>query len=68
MGNHESPCSARTAEQGPSWVMSYFSARLTAETTARRDAVVIEVAMPAPQTVTAVPFGPVTEASTYAAA
>lgn len=46
----------------------YFSARLTAETTARSDAVVIDVAIPAPHTVTAVPVGPVTDASTYAAA
>ncbi len=39
------------------------AARLTAETTARSDAVVMDVAMPTPHTVC-----PPTEASTYAAA
>lgn len=42
----------------------YFRARLTADTTARSEAVVMDVAMPAPHTVTAVPSGPVTDAST----
>ncbi len=58
------PLSA-VAEKGPSDLpASYFRARLTAETSARNDAVVIDVAIPAPHTVTAAPEGPVTEAST----
>lgn len=60
----DGPLSA-VAEKGPSDLLAgYFRARLTAETSARNDAVVIDVAMPAPHTVTAVPEGPVTEAST----
>ncbi|SDC59468.1 hypothetical protein SAMN05444580_101327 [Rhodococcus tukisamuensis] len=43
-------------------------ARLTAETTARSEAVVIEVATPTPHTTLLVPSGVVTAASTYAAA
>ena len=41
----------------------FAAARLTADTTARSDAVVIDVAMPTPQMV-----WPFTDASTYAAA